>query len=159
MTIEELKKMRRLADECNLVGKMFLNTLDEIVLRVCNGIGPSWFPGKLRQTIDALHPSLHVVAAIHDLWYYYGKGNEDDFHAANEAFADNGIAVAKHLFGWYNPRRYLVMMSARRFARLCDIGGRFAYYSAIAERERSHGDDEAVIEDLISGVRTPEAAR
>lgn len=152
MTADELCKLRKLSSECKLEGRTLLYHDTELVLRVCNGIGPSWFPEKLRKMIDSFHPSLQVVAAIHDLWYYYGTGDIRDFHMANDAFKTNGALVANYLFGWYNPRRYLVELDAARFAKLCDLGGKLAYYSAIEERRL---DDEAAIsiariDDLVN---------
>ena len=39
----------------------------EEVSNIYNGIGPDRFPEWLRKTLDKLHPSLRVVALIHDL--------------------------------------------------------------------------------------------
>ena len=121
MKEEELFELRKLAEDCQLEGRSLLCQAPEVVSRICNGIGPSWFPASLRLMIDAFHPSLKVVAAIHDLWYYYSKGDNEDFLAANRAFRENGVRVARHLYGWYNPRRYLVEFSAARFARLASV--------------------------------------
>ena len=35
----------------------------------------------------------------------------------------NGYKVAEAEFGWYNPRRYIVMNQARRFGNICQLFG------------------------------------
>jgi hypothetical protein len=134
LTDTEIIVLRELAEAASLEGRDLLLRPLATVSRVCNGIGPSWFPTRLRLAIDSLHPSLKVVAAIHDLWYYYGADTTEDFLRANRAFRENGEKVAKYLYGWYNPRRYLVAWNAARFAKLCDLAGKIAYVSAIDER-------------------------
>ena len=152
MTADELIKLRNLASECKLESRTLLYHDTGLVLRVCNGIGPSWFPSSLRAMIDAFHPSLKVVAAIHDLRYYFGTGEISDFHLANDEFNSNGFLVSRHLFGWYNPRRYIVEYDAAKFAKLCNLGGKVAYFAAIEERRLN--DEAAIsiarIDDLVN---------
>ena len=109
---------------------------------VCNGIGASWFPEKLRDFVSKLNPSLVVVANNHDLGYYYGTEKYDDFLRINEAFRINGEKVAKNKYAWYDPRRYWVMWKAAKFAALCDAGGWPAYVAAIKDRRLADGCDE-----------------
>ena len=133
---DDLQELRDLAQKLDLAGKQLLtDTPDEIVEKVCNGIGPSWFPSNIRKAIDRLHPSLKVVAMIHDLAYYFGTGTDDDFKKANADFATNGCKVAEDRYVWYDPRRYLARHSARKFAALCAAFGRLAYINAQRERE------------------------
>ena len=136
MNDTELNKMRDIAYMLNLKGyKRLFDNPNALILKVCNGIGPEWFPAAIRAAIDKLHPSLKVVAAIHDLDYYFGDGTTEDFNRANANFAQNGIAVADSRYKWYDPRRYLARHSARKFAALCAVGGRVAYNKAIMDRE------------------------
>ena len=136
MNDTELNELRDLALRLRLEGyKRLFENSNELILKVCNGIGPEWFPAAIRAAIDTLHPSLKVVAAIHDLDYYFGDGTTEDFNRANENFAINGIAVADNRYKWYDPRRYLARHSARKFAALCAVGGRIAYNKAIRDRE------------------------
>lgn len=139
-----IRKNKEYARKHKLVGwEMYCNAPDELIERVCNGIGPEWFPSAIRTLLDKMHPSLRIVADIHDMWYYYGDGTEKDFKAANRAFDENGDIIAKDKFAWYNPRRYLVQMEAAHFAKMCDIGGKFAYYAAIANRKNDNGEEDA----------------
>ena len=134
VTDKDIIAMRDLASRLNLVGKdrLFDNS-PELIAKVC--IGPEWFPAALRDAIDRLHPSLKVVAMIHDLDYYFGDGTTEDFNKANSAFAANGIVVADDRYGWDDPRRYLARPSARKFAALCAVGGHVAYNKAIRDRQ------------------------
>jgi hypothetical protein len=132
----DAKDLRKTAKELKLIGytKLFI-TSDEKIERVCNGIGPYFFPGIIRKLIDRLNPSLIYAAALHDLAYYDGKGTEKDFFNANSALRTNGILLADHNYKWYDPRRYYVRRQARKFAMLCDSFGWLAYKNAIKERE------------------------
>jgi len=106
---------------------------------ICNGIGPGWFPEAIRSMVTSLHKSLEIAADIHDLRYWNGTGTAEDFHDSNREFRDNGLKLADHFYGWYDPRRYLARASARNFHELLEIGGRVAYNRAIAEREAHDG--------------------
>lgn len=55
-----------------------------------NGIGPESFPEWLRAV-----------------------GTEESIKASNERFKRNGYKAAKAEFGWWRPRRYLVISHAR----------------------------------------------
>jgi hypothetical protein len=138
MTDKDLQKAREEAARLKLNGaELLLETKDETIMHVCNGIGPEWFPADLRKAIDALHPSLKTVAIIHDLAYYFGDGTAKDFKKANADFAANGVKIADDRYGWYNPLRYIARHEARKFAKLCDIAGSIAYSKAIKEREEA----------------------
>lgn len=140
---------RKLAYEANLDDAELLALPNEYLDQICNGIGAEWMPEKLRKALGKLHPSLIIVADIHDLRWFFGKGTEEDFQDSNRKFESNGIKMAKHLYGWWNPRRYIVMMDARRYAGYLGIGGRIAYYAAISQREKTQ---EKTGEDLTAMV-------
>lgn len=126
----------KLAAELELGSASLLKHLPAKELNyVCNGIGPSWFPTILREAVTKLHKSLAIAADIHDLRYWNGTGEDKDFEDANSEFRANGLKLADHFYGWYDPRRYLARRSARNFYHLLEIGGRPAYNKAIAERE------------------------
>jgi len=97
-------------------------TIEELTA-IYNGIGPDRFPEWLRNTISALHPSLAVVAFIHDVEWHESDKSKDGFNQSNDRFKRNGYRVAKAQFGWYNPRRYIVMNQARRFGNACRLFG------------------------------------
>lgn len=99
--------------------------VDELV-KIYNGIGPDRFPVVLRKALDKLHPSLLPVAFIHDVQYHVG-GTKLDFTAANALFKTNGKRMAFATYGWYDPRRYLVWNTARKFGNLCELFGLKGY--------------------------------
>ena len=135
------REKAELAETLGLGSATLLKHLSEKELDyICNGIGPSWFPAALREMVTKLHKSLAIAADIHDLRYWNGTGTDEDFHASNAEFLDNGLKLAEHFYGWYDPRRYLARASARNFYRLLEIGGRVAYNSAVRDRE-SHAND------------------
>lgn len=53
----------------------------------------------------------------------FGKRLVRTITITNDRFKRNGYKTAKAEFGWYNPRRYIVMNQARRFGNICQIAG------------------------------------
>ena len=95
---------------------------EEEIGRIYNGIGPDRFPEALREFLNTLHPTLQVVALIHDLEYHEG-GTREQFTESNNRFYRNGKTAAFAEYGWYDPRRYLVWNKARQFSNLCQLFG------------------------------------
>ena len=123
-TIDEIGKLKSLCEECGLENREILSKYtDEELAAIFNGIGPDAFPQWLRSALDALHPSLAPVAFIHDVEWHESDGTEASFAESNARFRRNGCTVASAAFGWWRPRRYLVMWDAVKFARLCQRFG------------------------------------
>ena len=122
-----IEEVRRLRDECEryqLDGREILKQhSDEELARIYNGIGPETFPDWMRKALDALHPLLKCLALIHDVEWEYSDGTEKSFKESNQRFRRNGIKVANIEFKWYDPRRYVVMFDAVKFAALCQMFG------------------------------------
>ena len=95
---------------------------EEDISTIYNGIGPDRFPETLREFLNTLHPTLQVVALIHDLEYHEG-GTRDQFTESNNRFYRNGKTAAFAAYSWYDPRRYLVWNKARQFSNLCELFG------------------------------------
>lgn len=128
------QQLRKTAKRLGLQGGELLEMCtDKELQRICNGIGPQWFPEHLRNLIDTFNPTLRQVADLHDLMYYFADGSDEAFHLANAAFAANGIIMAKDRYAWYDPRRYWVMLKAKEFADICESFGHIAYMAAIDE--------------------------
>lgn len=126
-----IDEARATARELRLAGwELLAEASNEHVRRVCNGIGPAWMPAVGRAVMDLLHPTLKVVAILHDLGYDAADGTIAVFRRLNREFAENGRKVADARFGCLDPRRYLVRRSARRCAFLCDVFGLPAYVIA-----------------------------
>ena len=89
---------------------------------IYNGIGPDRFPAIIRKALNKLHPTLLVVALIHDLEYHEG-GTREQFTAANDRFRRNCYTLVKDRYGWYDIRRYLWMNKARRWSNYCELFG------------------------------------
>ena len=129
-TLKEIKELCDFAEECGLENREILAKYKNTELAsIFNGIGPDVFPDWLRNTITALHPSLAVVAFIHDVEWHESDGSREKFTESNDRFKTNGYAVAKFKFGWYDPRRYIVMNQARRFGNICQAFGWNAWCS------------------------------
>ena len=123
-TVDEVKRLKELCDEYGLEGREILSKYtDEELAAIFNGIGPDAFPQWLRSALDALHPSLAPVAFIHDVEWHESDGTEASFAESNARFRRNGCKVASAAFGWWRPRRYLVMWDAVKFARICQRFG------------------------------------
>lgn len=128
--LKEIKELKQIAEKLQLenreiIGKYTMTQLSSIY----NGIGPDAFPDWLRNIISTLHPSLAVVAFIHDTEWHESDQSKAKFKESNDRFKRNGYAVAKANYGWYNPVRYLVMNHARRFGNVCQLFGWKAWSS------------------------------
>lgn len=122
--LKEIKRLKGLAEkyaleDSEILGRHPMSRLAQIY----NGIGPDAFPDWLRGCVTALHPSLAVVAFIHDVEWFESDGKAQTFRETNERFRRNGHKVAKTEFGWCNPRRWIVMNQARRFGNYCQMLG------------------------------------
>ena len=136
-TVSEVQKLRALCEEYGLENREILaKYTDEQLAAIYNGIGPESFPQWLRTALDALHPSLAVVAMIHDVEWSESDGRRETFEASNARFRRNGCKVASAAFGWWRPRRYKVMWDAVKFARICQRFGWGAFLAPYEAREK-----------------------
>lgn len=139
--LKEIKELKRLAEDLQLENREIIGryTMTELSA-IYNGIGPDSFPDWLRGCISALHPSLAVVAFIHDIEWHESDGSEVKFAESNARFKTNGYKVAMAGYGWWNPLRYIVMNDARRFGNLCQLFGWDAWTSpcecAVCQKKR-----------------------
>jgi len=139
--LKEISELKRRADEFRLENREIIGkyTLSELC-SIYNGIGPDSFPEWLRDVISSLHPSLAVVAFIHDIEWHESDGSEEKFAESNNRFKTNGYRLAKAGYGWWNPLRYIVMNQARRFGNLCQLFGWSAWTSpcecAVCQKKR-----------------------
>ena len=85
-----------------------------------------------RGGFEPLYNTLDEVNTIRDLLsgqniattlYVGNDGTEESFKESNQRFRRNGIKVAKIEFKWYDPRRYIVMFDAVKYATLCQLFG------------------------------------
>ncbi len=128
--LKEIKQLKAQAEELQLENHEIICKYNmQELCSIYNGIGPDAFPSWLRDAISALHPSLAVVAFIHDVEWHESDGSKEKFAESNARFKRNGYKVAKENFGWYNPRRYIVMNQACRFGNICQHFGWNAWIS------------------------------
>ena len=128
--LKEIKELKALAEELQLENREIIRKYKITELAgIYNGIGPDSFPEWLRGLVSALHPSLAVVAFIHDIEWHESDQSKEKFTASNDRFKRNGHLVAEAQFGWYNPRRWIVMNQARRFGNVCQLFGWSAWTS------------------------------
>lgn len=121
----EIDEMTALAVAAQLDGREKL--LDRARVRLhCNGIGAAWMPKIARDILNKFAPELVVTSWIHDLDYETG-GVEADRVAADDRMYRNGLVIAHHLYGWYNPRRYRVRRRALEFRAALAIAGKSAF--------------------------------
>lgn len=136
LTDRQINLMRAEAQALGLSGADLLtNSSDELVRRVCNGIGPAGFQPWARERLNRLLPHITLPSLIHDLRYYYGTGRYDDFSSANAELSFNADLVAWRGIAWWRiVRKFLVMWAGARCADLCDRFGWTAYCAAIQRR-------------------------
>ena len=136
-SLKEAKRLSELCEKYELEGREVIHGFSNTQLgSMYNGIGTKKLPGWIRAVIDFLHPSLEPVAFIHDIEWSLSDGTRESFTASNKRFKRNGSRVAKAEYAWYNPRRYAVMNSARRFGNICQKFGWAAWMAPFEERDR-----------------------
>ena len=129
--LDTVKRMLAMCRAYGLGGFLFaLSFPPEQLAKDFNGIGPEWFPEKLRTAIDRLSADLMPAAFIHDVRYAHNDGSTRQFNEANAELEANGYLIADAKYPWWHIRRYLVRHEARVFARLCNQFGWVAYVAA-----------------------------
>jgi len=135
--LEEVLKLRCFCIVHELDGyKQLYGIQNSDLICKYNGIGPSFFPKKIRNEIDNLNPALKPAALIHDLDWDENDGSEEWYHKSNVRFLDNGCRCAKVKYGWYNPLRYFVVRKAKLFYRAVETHlGWYAYQQVSKKNE------------------------
>ena len=124
MTLEDVHNLRIACERYQLEGRQIIDChSDEELLHIFNGIGSESFPLWMKELLDSLHPSLVCPSMIHDVEWEHSDGTEEGFRESNDRFRRNGIKIASIEFKWYDPRRYVVMFDAIKFAALCQMFG------------------------------------
>ena len=81
--LKEIKELKALAEELQLENREIIRKYKITELAgIYNGIGPDSFPEWLRGLVSALHPSLAVVAFIHDIEWHESDGSKEKFTVA-----------------------------------------------------------------------------
>lgn len=124
MTLADAENLYAEALKLQLSGAELLADL-EGVCRECNGIGAEWMGGFLRGLVTALNPTLNPVAAIHDRRYAVCKSAEEQKFADDE-FRENGRKAA-YRYGWWRPRRYVVLRNTNVFYAALRVAGHKAW--------------------------------
>ena len=128
--LDQLVKLRKLALDIGLDNAEILNNFNLSELQgMANGIGSENMPSWMRGFVSLLNPTLESVAFIHDVEWSLPDKNKSHFKKTNKRFRDNGYKCAKYFHGWWNPRRYMVMRTAKVFAKICQMFGWRAYKS------------------------------
>ncbi len=139
-TLKDVKRLKALCEKYDLEGREILDKFTNTELQsVYNGIGPESFPDWLRGLVNTLHPTLEPAAFIHDAEWALSDGTEASFTVSNARFKRNGYKAAKAEFGWWRPRRYLVMNDARRYGNYCQLFGWSAWRAPYDERRKADG--------------------
>ena len=129
----EIQQFKNRALEIGLSGaKLLDDTENDVIREVCNGIGPAYFPEKVRMTLNRLMPRILLLSVIHDLRYWSADGSYEDFTMANAELSFNGWLMAwKGLPWWDLIRKAIVIFAAERCAALCSKWGWRAYCAAV----------------------------
>ena len=92
--LKEIKELKALAEELQLENREIIRKYKITELAsIYNGIGPDSFPEWLRGLVSTLHPSLAVVAFIHDIEWHESDGSKEKFTARR-------FGNICQLFGW-----------------------------------------------------------
>ena len=128
MTAPAISDLRAIALAAELEGREILARYTDTELRlIYNRLGPDSFPAWLRNAISDLNRWAEPGALIHDADWKESDGTREGFDASNARLRRNLITLAKYLSGWADPRRYVCILRARRFAAYCQAFGYSAW--------------------------------
>ena len=138
----KLMKVKELRNKCHALKFEGVEILEQYtnneLRKICNGIGPEFFPEKWRKIITWIFKYLEATAFLHDVEFHTQIG----FGRANAHFFINGIREVKAKFKWYNPFRYIGLHRVRQFCYLLKIFGIFAYENANLENIKKEKKDD-----------------
>ena len=122
--IRHVRRLREKCEEWELDGNVVLDYYsDRDLANIYNGLGSDSMPAWLRKAATFLSPDLEPTALIHDVDFERADGTRKSFDEANRRFKRNGYKSARKLYGWADPRRYLLMNRARRYGNYCQLFG------------------------------------
>lgn len=128
MTAIDIARLRVRCDAADLEGREILALYTDTELRlIYNRLGPDSFPAWLREAISDLNRWLEPAALIHDVEWSESDGTREGFTASNKRLRENGHRLARFLYAWYDPRRYLYTNRASRFSNYCQLLGWHAW--------------------------------
>ena len=128
MTAPAISDLRALCVAADLEGREVLDRFTDTELRlIYNRLGPDSFPAWLRDLVSDANKWFEAAALIHDADWYLSDGTREHFTASNQRLRRNGHRLARHLFAWYDPRRYLYQNRASRFSNYCQLFGYSAW--------------------------------
>ena len=110
------------AERLDLDGTELFDLGEDVLAREYNGIGPEFFPAKLRLRDRVTeHLALFEPAAlIHDLRNYLSDGMRRRFHRANDEFLRNCRRCADAKYPWWSWKRYRARATAKMLFKFVD---------------------------------------
>ena len=98
----------------------------ELTRRVCNGIGPEWFPPWARWLVCAIAAVIVPTSWIHDIDYEAGGGRLDRW-IADWRYLRNGLRAAWRTYAWDQLRRYSTIVKVLWFWVMLRLFGAAAF--------------------------------
>jgi hypothetical protein len=128
MTAPAISDLRAIAIAADLEGREVLDRFTDTELRlIYNRLGPDSFPAWLRNAFSDLNRWAEPGALVHDADWYLSDGTREGFDASNARLRRNLVKLARYRYGWADPRRYVCILRARRFAAYCQAFGYSAW--------------------------------
>ena len=89
-----------------------------------DGIGPNWSWHVLASIIDHVSYEFEPAAFLLDVQYKAEFDRSIDmFHLCNHQFYQNCVKCVKMNYGWWNPKRYSLVRSAKVLYDACEEHG------------------------------------
>ncbi len=118
------QKLIMQAEKLCLSGAYLLRHKD--AKKVCNGLGPAWFPAWLRALANTLCPALITAALIHDMRYHLG-GSSRARRSADAEFMANALIAAEAKYPYFPPAKWLTEQVALKMFHLLRLAGKPAW--------------------------------
>lgn len=83
-----------------------------------DGIGPEWHPETIVKVFDSLDAAFEPAAFLCDVLYaVYRDRSRRGFMRVNRYFYEGCRILARRRYRWYDPRRYILYLKAKRLWR------------------------------------------
>lgn len=123
--IEKAKKLASVCVKNNFDGIEVMVGLKVSQLCICyDGIGPEWSTGVIVGIIEHIDHFFEPAAFLLDVQYHAKEDRSvESFLLCNKQFFNNCAKLIKKEYGWWRPKRYRLLKSARILHNACNDHG------------------------------------
>jgi len=121
LSVGDVIELRLKARAYALVGIDKLSDYSDTRLAaVYNGVGPDWFPAKLRDSLSRLNKRILPAVLVHDIDYDSG-GTKAEFLIYNRNLGINSEICIEREYAKWSLQKLFAQWRVKRYVKLCDL--------------------------------------